>query len=204
MEKEHIKRAGIMGGTFDPIHIGHLIAAERAREEFGLDCVFFIPAGKPPHKSYKEMASSTDRLNMVKVAVEDNSNFRLLDIEISREGSSYTIDTIKQVKEMFEIDDLYFIVGADNAREILKWRSAEELIKLVKFLVIARPGEWDENFIYDITNLRDNGGYIEILEVSPIPIASTNIRHRVKSNKSIKYMVTKDVEDYIYNNGLYK
>lgn len=193
-----------MGGTFDPIHYGHLLVAERVREEFGLDCIFFIPTGNPPHKNYKKMASSDDRYKMTAYAVDSNPYFELLDIEVKREGCSYTIDTVSQLKEVLGEDCiLYFIIGADNAGEILNWKRAGELLKEIEFIIVTRPGQWEERFKDDIEKIKENGGRVNIAEIPMIPINSTEIRERIKSGKSIKYIVPKEVEDYISENRLY-
>ena len=205
MKNSHIKKAAIMGGTFDPIHYGHLLAAERVREEFDLDRIFFIPTGNPPHKSYKNRACADDRYKMTAYAVDSNPYFELLDIEVKREGYSYTIDTVNQLKELLSTDyNLYFIVGADNAGDILNWKRAGELLKEIEFIIVTRPGKWEESFNDDITKIRELGGKVNVLEIPLIPIKSTEIRERIINGKSIRYIVPREVEDYINENGLYK
>lgn len=205
MKNIEIKRAAIMGGTFDPIHYGHLLAAERVREELNLDCIFFIPSGNPPHKDYDGMASSVHRYNMVECAVTSNPFFKILDIEINRDGYSYTIDTVNQLIELMGSRcKLYFIIGADNAGDILNWKNARELITKIEFIAVTRPGQWEEKLKYNVSVLRDEGCSIEVLEMPLVPITSTEIRKRVKNNKSVRYLVPEEVGKYIYKNNLYK
>ena len=205
MKNSHIKKVAIMGGTFDPIHYGHLLAAERVREEFELDCIFFIPSGNPPHKSYEKMASAEDRYKMVESAVESNPKFEILDVEVRREGYSYTIDTVKQLKELLGADcNVCFIVGADNAGDILSWKKSSELIKEIEFIIVNRPGEWEERFKDNIAKIIENGAKVNVLEIPMVPINSTEIRERIRSGKSISYILPKEVEDYINENRLYR
>ncbi len=204
MDIYNFSRAAIMGGTFDPVHYGHLIAAESVKERMNLDCIFFIPAGSPPHKSYEGMASSIHRYNMVDCAVRTNPSFKISDIEIKRKGYSYTIDTVRQLSGILPAGcKAYFVVGADNAGEIMKWKDAQELIKKVDFLVVTRPGGWESGLKDKVDMLRNAGCSIDVVEIPMIPITSTEIRDRVKNRRSIKYMVPECVEQYIYENNLY-
>lgn len=205
MKKIQLNKVALMGGTFDPIHLGHLFAAERVREEFNLDCIFFIPAGIPSHKSYKEMASSNDRYKMTESAIDSNPYFEISDIELRREGYSYTIDTVNQMKKLLSPDcKLYFIIGTDNAGEILSWKRADELIREIEFIVVIRPGESEETFKDELVKVRNNGGTVNVLKTPMVPIKSTEIRERVNKGKSIRYMVPKEIQDYIQKNKLYR
>lgn len=204
MKNQEIHKAAILGGTFDPVHNGHLLAAERVREEFGLDCVYFIPCGSPPHKNYKGMAFPIHRYNMVKRAVVSNPLFKVLDIETKRQGVSYTIDTVNQLIEILgEQCMLYFIIGSDNVADILNWKSAAELIQKVEFIIVTRPGEWEGRLKKEVESLEKNGCRANVLEIPLIPITSTDIRNRVKDGKTIRYMVHEEVRQYIINNKLY-
>lgn len=195
---------GILGGTFDPIHYGHLFCAERVREEFNLECVYFIPSGNPPHKHYKEMASALHRYRMVELAVKSNPYFKVLDIELKREGYSYTIDTINQLHELFRGKvKFYFIIGADNITDIPNWKNSEELIKKLEFIAVTRPGKWKDEFELGIKMLENKGCKINVISIPLIFISSTEIRERIKANKTIKYMVPEEVEKYIIDNKLY-
>ena len=204
MEKEKITSIAIMGGTFDPIHYGHLLAAERVREELCLQRIFIIPSGNPPHKNYEEMALAIHRYNMVKYAALSNPYFEVMDIELKREGYSYTIDTIHELSNRLGSKyKLYFIIGADNVLEIESWKESDQLIKKVQFIVVSRPGRFEEQVKDKIIELRNKGCRIKVIEIPLVPIKSTDIRNRVKTNRSIRYMVPEKVETYIKQNNLY-
>lgn len=134
------KRLGIMGGTFDPIHYGHLVAAEMARNEFELERVIFIPTGAPPHKTGRKIASSEFRYDMVSLAIADNELFDLSRIEIDRIGPTYTVDTLHMMQEQYADYELYFITGADAFREIFTWRNPNEVLEITQFIGASRPG----------------------------------------------------------------
>ena len=194
-----------MGGTFDPIHNGHLILAEHSRTQFNLEKVLFIPTGKPPHKSEKDISSINYRYDMTLLATSTNPHFYLSPIEIQREGTTYTIDTIKYLHNKYENMELYFILGADSFYDIDKWKDYNELLNLCRFIVSKRP---------DIDNkqLEDKSGELSqiykdsiyILEAPLIDISSTDIRNRVKSKLSIQYLVPETVRFYIEKNKLYE
>lgn len=210
-------KIGISGGTFDPIHTGHLIVAEEIRTAYQLDRILFIPAGKPPHKDFKHITPAKCRYEMVKKAIEDNPYFQISDMEIIREGFTYTIDTVRSLYEQSNKTDysnkpvlinehrLYFITGADTIFEIESWKAFEELFTLVDFIVAVRPG-------YDIDSLEEEAEYlrlkykasISIFRMPLIGISSTDIRDRVRMGQSIRYLVPRNVEEYIYENSLYK
>ncbi|CAM2834312.1 nicotinate-nucleotide adenylyltransferase [Paenibacillus sediminis] len=192
-------KVGIMGGTFDPIHIGHLLAAESARDSYQLDEVWFMPSHIPPHKEAAG-AAGKQRLEMVTIAIQNHPSFRLLDIEIARGGVSYTIDTIRELKKQYEHIDFHFIIGADMVNYLPKWAKIEELIELVTFIGLQRPGtelELDElpSFIRD---------KVLLAEMPLIDISSSLIRDRIANGRSIRYMVPKDVHEYIVRSGLYE
>ncbi|HEY8362688.1 MAG TPA: nicotinate-nucleotide adenylyltransferase [Tissierellaceae bacterium] len=197
-------KIGIMGGTFDPIHIGHLILAESARESLNLNKIIFIPTGINPFKIDKNTASPVHRLEMLKLAIESNEHFTISSIEIERSGITYTIDTMKALREKYKEDELYFIVGSDIVFQIEKWKDFKDIFKLCKFVLVNRPGndcnEIDNkikelNLRYAISFIRINSPYIDI--------SSSDIRNRIKNNKSIKYLVPLKVEEYIKKNNLY-
>ena len=197
-------KIGIMGGTFDPIHTGHLIIGEYARTTLNLDRVIFIPVGLPPHKDNSKVSTSKSRLQMTKLAIKSNSYFYLSSIEVDRKETTYTIDTIKELKNIYKEDELYFVIGGDSLFEIEKWKDFNELINLCKFVVLQRPGRTKEKMDEKILELRE-AYKLELEKIySPlIDISSTEIRQRVKNNLSIKYLVPESVEDYITNNRLY-
>ncbi|MCJ8011468.1 nicotinate-nucleotide adenylyltransferase [Paenibacillus sp. KQZ6P-2] len=191
-------KVGIMGGTFDPIHIGHLLAAEAARDSFGLDQVWFMPSHIPPHKE-QAGASGEDRLGMVAEAISDHPCFRTLDIEIRRGGVSYTIDTVKDIRSSFEDIDFHFIIGADMVNYLPKWEGIEELVGLMSFIGVGRPGsELDLDVLPPYLK-----GKVLLADMPQVDISSTEIRERLATGHSIRYMVTDSVYDYIRRRGLY-
>ncbi|HAA90765.1 MAG: putative nicotinate-nucleotide adenylyltransferase [Thermoanaerobacterales bacterium 50_218] len=196
-------RIGIMGGTFDPIHYGHLVTAEVARETYRLDQVIFVPSGQPPHKAPGSVSDFWHRYLMVMLAICSNPWFRVSRIEYDRGGPSYTIDTIREFKRIFgEGTELYFITGADAILEIFTWKQPEELLSSCRFIAATRPG-------YDLGKLENLlGEYfsrsVSVLEVPLLSISSSELRMRVRRGLSIKYLVPDPVEIYIHHNGLYK
>ena len=187
---------GILGGTFDPIHIGHLITAQSVLEKRNLDKIIFIPAYISPHKQDMDNSESVHRLNMLELAVEQNEKFSVMDYEIRKKGVSYTIDTIKELKKTYE--DLELIIGYDNLVVFDKWYQPDEILKLCKLIVMRR--------LTDTKHLGKNKYFedAQILDTPTLEISSTDIRDRVKHNQSIDYLVPEKVKEYIYNNGLYK
>jgi len=205
MKAKDIKRLAIMGGTFDPIHYGHLVAAEGARYEFQLDRVVFVPAARPPHKTGKEMTHPHHRLAMVERAVHSNDHFEVSALEIEREGISYTIDTVRAVREIHPGASIYFITGADAVLEILTWKNVEELLNICKFIAATRPGYNLENLEHTLSSLpRKYLNNICTMEVPALAISSTDIRVRVAEGRPIKYLLPELVEKYIFEKGLYR
>lgn len=204
-EEKSIHKIGIMGGTFDPIHYGHLVAAEGARHHLGLDTVVFIPAARPPHKGMREITDPVHRLNMAVLATGSNVNFEVSDIEIKRKGPSYTIDTVRYFHQSWPDSTIYFITGADAVLEILTWHRVQELLDLCFFVAATRPGYRLENLAGSLKGLP--AGYIDkisTMEVPALAISSTDIRDRVGKGKPIKYLLPEEVENYIYEKGLYR
>lgn len=187
-------KIGILGGTFNPVHIGHLILAEEAREKLFLDKVIFVPTFLPPHKDNSDIALAKDRLSMIKLAIKTNKYFLVSDTEIKRNGRSYTIDTIKEFKEKFSVDDLYFIIGSDLLKYLDEWKDLNEIIKLVRFIVATRPG----------FPLEKIPSYIDTLPIRAVDISAFEIRECVKENKSFHYLVPEGVFNYIIKRALYK
>ena len=186
-----MKRLGIFGGSFDPIHNGHLYIASLAFELLGLEQVVFIPAALPPHK--QALASSgEERFEMAKIATAHDSRFSVSDIELKREGKSYTIDTVKEFKKNYEGHELYLIIGADMANDFKNWYKADELFKLVKPVSVKRSGHEIES------------SNILTLEIPPINVSSTEVRDKVRAEQDISDLVPPDVEKYIIQKGLYK
>lgn len=197
-------KIGIMGGTFDPIHNGHLIVAEYTRTSLKLDKIIFMPSGQHPFKDNKEITPSEKRMKMVSLAIESNPYFQTSSIEIHRVGITYTIDTILSLKEKYKNDDLYFIIGSDILLEIEKWKSFNQLINICNFALVRRMGEYKEGADNKLSYLREKYNIqIEEVKAPIIEISSTEIRQRLKKELSIKYLVPEIVEKYIFQHNLY-
>jgi len=206
-ENKKIKKIGIIGGTFDPIHYGHLIAAHWAQECFSLDKVIFMPAGTPPHKLDNNVLSAEHRYNMTLLATNDQPNFEVSSMEIKRKGPSYTIDTINELHRLYKGKDtqILFITGADSILEIHTWKRYEDLLRKCFFIAVTREG-------YDTLKLNRRiedihkifGKRIFNVEIPSVGISSTELRKRIGNNKSVKYLVPSMVEQYIIKNQLYK
>jgi len=194
-----IKRLGIMGGVFDPIHCGHLFAAEEARIEFKLDKVIFIPCRQPAHKKENNISDSKHRYLMTVLATSNNRFFEVSKAELNRPGPSYSIDTVKEFLNKYNHGvKIFFITGADAFLELDSWYKSEELIKLCQFVAASRPG-------YDLNKLdKKFKKIIKVMEIPALSISSTDIRRRVRERKSIKYLLPQEVEEYIYKKGLYR
>lgn len=193
MTEDTHKRIGILGGTFNPPHLGHLIVAEQVYETLELDAIHFMPTNEPGHADGKDTIDPDLRVDMVDFAIEDNPNFWLDLTEVNRPGTTYTIDTMKGLKEANPDTEYYFIIGADMVNDLPNWKDIDELIDLVHFVGVKRPGyEIETN--YPII-------WVDALE---IPISSTMIRKRVSQGASIKYLTPDSVIDYIDKQKLYK
>lgn len=195
-----MKKIGIMGGTFDPIHVGHLMIAEAVWDEYNLEKVIFIPSANPPHK-HDVLTSAKHRFNMTLLATCSNPHFEVSTIEMDRVGPSYTIDTIKALKKMYGDDtDFYFIIGADCIHELPTWHKIDELLKICKFIATKRPSyEFDLSIIE-----KEFSDYnIQLLKTPELEISSTDIRQRIKKGYSIQYITTEQVQQYIRKEELY-
>jgi nicotinate-nucleotide adenylyltransferase len=191
-------KVGIMGGTFDPLHIGHMMAAEAARDTYGLQEVWFMPSHIPPHK-HEAGVSGEDRLAMVQEAVKNHEAFCTLDWEVVRGGVSYTYETIRRLQEEYPHFDLYFIIGADMVQYLPKWNEIEELVQRLTFIGVGRPGT-----PLDLDALPDFIAKKVLLADMPlVDISSTMLRERAAAGKSIRYMVPEAVFDYVQRSGLY-
>lgn len=200
-----LKRLGVYGGTFDPIHMGHLIVAEMARYECGLHKVLFIPAKIPPHKDDAYITPPDYRFEMVSLAIESNPAFEISDMELKRKGISYTIDTLKILKEQYSNkNEIWMIIGADSFMEIEGWKDFGEITKICNFAVYSRP-----NFTMDVlrakaeTMIKVSNVNIRFIKAPMIDISSTEIRTRLNQGKSIRYMVPDSVEKYIMDKELF-
>ncbi|MCS7286444.1 MAG: nicotinate-nucleotide adenylyltransferase [Anaerolineae bacterium] len=197
-------KIGIIGGTFDPIHYGHLIIAEEARVRVGLAKVIFIPAGHPPHKLRRPYSPAHHRYRMVELAISSNPYFEVSPIEVNRPGPSYSVDTVAMLrKEMGSDSELYFIMGVDSLAGILTWHRPDELIKLCKIIAVNRPGYGVDIEALDsvIPGIKKQVIFIKAPEIG---ISSTEIQERVREGLPIRYLVPPEVERYIYEHNLYK
>jgi nicotinate-nucleotide adenylyltransferase len=211
-------RLGIFGGTFNPIHLGHLRAAEEVRFKAGLDKIIFVPSGNPPLKS-AGLIDAVHRFEMVKHAVSSNKNFVLSDIELQSKGKSYTVNTVGSLIREYAEHELCLILGIDAFLDIPNWKQPERLISLIDFVVILRPGfslkgfnktpyllgrACNEEGLQDVKIMKlVSGRKVTIVETTPIGISSTEIRRLLKSGMSIKYLVPEKVEKYIIINKLF-
>lgn len=200
------RKIGIMGGTFDPIHYGHLVTAEAARDEFKLDKVIFVPSGNPPHKKGKPISQGSDRFLMTVLATANNPFFEVSDIEMLRQGYTYTVDTLKSFIEMYGSHvDIYFITGADAVMEILTWKDVSEIFKLCRIVSAYRPGSDINKFKKMVDELEKvYRSKVHLIEVPALAISSTEIRRRVSNNITIKYLLPEKVENYLLKKGIYR
>ena len=200
-----MNRLGIMGGTFDPIHYGHLVAAEMARSKFNLSKVLFIPSGTPPHKDRSDISAAELRFEMIERAIQDNPAFDISALELERKGPSYTVDTLRVLRRTWPEHELYFITGTDALREIFSWREAEEILMMTEFIGAARPGFDASDFLLQVQKEHPEiQARIHHLEVPALAISSTDIRARVKRGYPIRYLLPESVRHFILQQGLYK
>lgn len=196
------RRIGVMGGTFNPIHNGHLVAADEALTAFGLDEVVFVPAGRPWQKEGLDVAPAEDRYLMAVVATASHPRFRVSRIEIDRDGPTYTVDTLGALREALGNVELSFITGADAVLEILSWKDPEEVLRRARFIACTRPG-------YDLDRLAKQlpegmEQRVEIMEIPALAVSSTDIRRRIREGKPIRFLVPEGVATYIEKSGLYR
>lgn len=191
----------LYGGSFDPIHIGHLITATNAVETYNLDKVIFIPSHITPLKDRDLEASDIDRFEMIQRSIKNNSKFIVSDYEINNDGVSYSYNTVKYFKDNYRDEKIYFIIGTDRAKDLKKWYNIEELSKLTTFIFVARDGEKLEDIVENDDFYK--GIDYEIMISPIIEISSSLIRNRIKQNKKIDYMVTDECKSYIEELSLY-
>jgi nicotinate-nucleotide adenylyltransferase len=206
-----MKAVAIFGGTFNPVHFGHLCIAEEIRTKFNLDKVIFVPTNLPPHKNPSDLVSARQRWLMTHLATVSNPCFEVSTFEIDSGGKSYAVDTIKHFRKHFgDKVQIYFIIGADMLVDIAAWKNIGEILKLCRFIAVSRPG-YDVQKIFNQYYLSSKNTSIasELMEnvlvedVATLDISSTSIRQRVKEWKSIKYLVPETVEQFIHNQQLY-
>jgi nicotinate-nucleotide adenylyltransferase len=188
-----------MGGTFDPIHYGHLVTAEEALAQFELEGVLFVPTGLPWMKEHEVVSPAEDRYLMTVIATASNPLFRVSRIEVEREGPTYTVETLRALKAE-EDADLYFITGADAILEIVQWKDRSDLFELARSIAATRPG-------YDMAGFEvpgELGDAVTEMNIPALAISSTDIRDRVKADRPIRYLVPEGVKSYIEKAGLYR
>lgn len=206
-----MKSVGLFGGTFNPIHYGHLAIAEEVRSKHNLDKIVFIPTSVPPHKEPMDLADAKNRSVMAYLATVSNPCFEVSTYEVERGGKSYTIDTVRHFHRVFEGKvEFYFIIGADMLMEITTWKNFSELMELCRFIAVSRPGYdiqkiLNQQFLSSQSHLVASQWLERILveETAMLDISATDIRRRVKEWKSIKYLVPEPVEQFIHNHKLY-
>jgi len=190
------RKLGIMGGTFDPVHIGHLVCAEEARWQFALDEVVFVPAGEPWQK--RQVTAAEDRFLLTVLATARNPHFSVSRLEIDRGGPTYTLETLRALAEFHDAAELFFITGADAVLEILTWKDPELVLQTARFIAATRP-EFDLGKL----DLRRFGDRVSVIEIPALAISSTDIRRRVREGRPIQYLVPAEVAAYIEERHLY-
>lgn len=190
-----MKRIGLFGGSFDPVHNGHLLVAMAACEEIGLDRVFFIPAAQSPFKPQSKPAPAEMRLRLLRLALAGNTNCEVDQQELQRGGTSYTIDTVRDYRKRFPNSEVFYLIGADHIPQLHKWRCAEELARSVEFVAIPRPGQ--------AAPAPSAGFRVRSLRGFPFAVSSSQIRERVRAGKSIDGLVPAAVAEVMRNSRLY-
>jgi nicotinate-nucleotide adenylyltransferase len=191
---------GIMGGTFDPIHYGHLFAAEEARDELALEKIVFIPTGTPPHKTYKGMAAARDRYEMTLLAIAGNDGFDISKIETDRPGMSYTLDTLKAMRDLYPSRGLFFITGMDAVLDIVKWRAPFEISRLCTIVVVKRPGYGNDELEKLPGEIKNS---LRVIGAPMLDISATEIRRRVREGRGVRYLMPEAVRAHIRKKNLY-
>lgn len=189
-----IRRIGILGGTFNPVHMGHLVLAEQIREHLRLEKIIFVPTYLPPHKKVKALAPAQERYHMVAKALKSHPFFEASSLELARGGVSYSIETLKQFRNIYPRANLYFIIGSDSLEELSAWKDIEKLSKICKFVVAKRPGH----------ELKKMPGNMQVVDIKVKNISSTEIRRRIRAGQSIRRLVPEGVREYILKKNLYQ
>jgi nicotinate-nucleotide adenylyltransferase len=188
-------KIGLFGGSFDPVHVGHLLVAQAAREEMGLERLFFIPAAQSPFKPDSKPTSGADRLRLLRLALAGKAWCEIDEQELHRGGMSYTIDTVRDYHRRYPEAEIFYLVGGDNVQKLNSWREAEELARLAKFIVVPRPGQAEVPFPAPFSG--------QTLKGFPVGVSSSQIRARLKSGQPIDHLVTATVAEAIRSSGLY-
>jgi nicotinate-nucleotide adenylyltransferase len=195
---ETVPRIGVMGGTFDPIHHGHLVAASEVGYFYSLDEVIFVPTGQPWQKKGRQVSAAEDRYLMTVIATASNPRFSVSRVDIDRPGPTYTIDTLRELRSQYRPDaELFFITGADALEKMMTWQDVDELFKLAHFVGCTRPG-------HRLSGAGLPDGRVSLIEIPALAISSTNCRERVSQGEPIWYLVPDGIVQYISKNGLYR
>lgn len=200
------ERIGIFGGSFNPVHLGHLVVAQDALEHMGLNRIIFLPAAQPPHKTAQPLAPASDRLEMLRLAVADDPRFEVSNDEIDRGGVSYTVDTLRRFHERYPTSALYFLVGGDTLRELHTWREIETVLQLAEIVTVGRPGVPLDSLNEKTLRLPDPWPArlaANVVTGHRLEISATDIRGRCVRGRSIRYLVPPAVERYIAAHHLY-
>lgn len=199
------QRVGVFGGSFDPVHLGHLVVAEQCREQARLDRVLFVPAAQPPHKLTKSLTDPRHRVAMLELAIAGHEHFEVSTVELERSGPSYTVETLEALKQSAPDSSLFLIMGADMLMDFPTWRQPQRILELAEILACNRPGvqvNLDRGRpLSFVDRLRER---LRLIQVPEIGISATDIRGRVRAGRSIRYLVPRAVECYIEEHGLYR
>ena len=198
----HLTRVGVLGGTFDPVHVGHLHIATTVRDALGLDRIVWVPAGRPPHKSGQIISSDEDRLAMLRLALAGSPDDEISLIDVNRAGPSYTADTLEALNTQFAPAKLIFLMGEDSLRDLPTWHDPDRILRAAELAVVGRPGiDADlETVAHAVPAVR---GRVHLIPSAEVAVSSSDIRRRVRSGESIHGLVPQAVEDYIQVHGLY-
>ena len=196
-------RVGLLGGTFDPVHVGHLVLAEQCREQAELDEVWFVLAGAPPHKGGKAIALAKHRLEMLKIAVSGTPWFSICEIELDRDGPSYTVDTLEQLKSRHPEHEFRLLVGADMLADFPNWREPARIASMCRLVAVNRGRDLDSVRALARQLTQNLAADIQVIEMPAIDVSATDIRERVSQGRSIRFLTPRGVEMYIAAQGLY-
>jgi len=198
-------RVGIFGGTFDPVHVGHLIMAEQCREQVNLDQVLFVPAARPPHKQDYPTTSFARRVEMLELALAGQPAFQIEQLEKDRPGPSYTADTLEELRQSEPEQELFLILGSDCVVDLPNWHEPQRVLDLATLLIVTRPGSASNVDLRSALGISPNAPVkFQMVDSPLIEISSSDVRRRVRERRSIRYLVPRAVECYLEAHGLYK
>ncbi len=197
-------RVGIFGGSFNPLHHGHLIAAEFAAETIGLGLVLFAPVVHPPHRDGKQLAPIEHRLAMIEMAIADNDRFQLNLVDVERPGPHYSVDTVKIIEQQYPNSELYFVMGGDSFKGFPKWSRPGEIVEHCRLAVMRRPSTRPVQPYMHEDVMPGLQARVDMIEAPPIGISATRVREQLSVGKSVRYLVPNSVLDYVHSNDLYQ